>query len=185
MSVTTFISSLLPPISSSLNNTLTPHEPHYPIYHTRENSILPFMTDKFLSLLIPIVAYWVFSLLFHALDCLELPYFEKMRIHESEEVQSRNRVTVWGVIKAVLLQQFFQTALGWVWLESEQEILEREIWRDHTADMQKLAGVVGQGLHLLLGGKTAGTVAQALGGGNLTAWVYWWGVPIVQMVFAL
>jgi sphinganine C4-monooxygenase len=143
------------------------------------------MTDKVFSLLAPIVAYWVFSLVFHAIDCAELPYFEKYRMHETEEVLSRNRTTVRQVIEAVVLQQVIQTALGWLWLESEEEILKREIWRDHTSDMKGLARLVGQGVQLLAGDKAGLALVRALGGENITGWVYWWGVPLFQMGLAL
>jgi sphinganine C4-monooxygenase len=179
------MTSLLPPANSSLLRTLTPTGPHYPFYHPTGASILPFMTDKVTSLLVPIVAYWVFSLIWHAIDCAELPFFEKYRIHESEEVLARNRATVGEVIKAVVIQQVVQTALGMVWLESEEEILKREVWRDHTSDMKGLAGVLGSGLQVLLGEKTALAAARLLGGEKITGWVYWWGVPLLQMGFAL
>ena len=182
---TGIMSTLFPPANSSLLRTLTPTEPHYPFYHPTGPSVLPFMTDKVFSLLAPIVAYWVFSLVWHAIDTAEMPYFEEYRIHESEEVLSRNRATVRQVIQAVVLQQVIQTALGWVWLESEEEILKREVWRDHTKDMQGLAGVLGSGLQLVLGERTALSAARLLGGERITGWVYWWGVPLLQMGLAL
>lgn len=174
----------LPAANASLVAALTPQSPHYPIYHTLEPSILPWITDKHLSLLIPLVAYWVFSLLFHTLDLLQLPYFEKLRIHESQEVLSRNRASVKQVIGAVVLQQVVQTLLGWVWLESEEEILRREVYRDHQAAMAQLALGLGKVAKLVLGDGAALSAVKLLGGANVTAWVYWWAIPLAQTGFA-
>jgi len=182
---TAMISSFLPTCNSSIVHSLTPSHPHYPFYHPTGTSILPFMTDKVFSLLAPIVAYWFFSLIWHAIDTAQMPYFEKYRIHETEEVLSRNRTTVRQVIQAVAVQQVVQTALGWFWLESEEEILKREIWRDHTSDMKGLARLIGQGVQLFAGEKTGLSLVRLAGGENVTGWVYWWGIPLLQMGIAL
>lgn len=184
MFIDTF-NSLLSPANATLNHALTASTPQYPFYHTDNTSVLPFMSDKVFSLIMPVAGYWACSLIFHALDVAQLPYFEKMRLHESEEVMARNKATVRQVIEAVILQQTIQTALGWVWFEDDETILKREVYLDHVAEMKSTGELVGKVLQLVLGERTALSAALALGGERLTGWVYWWGVPIFQMVFAL
>jgi sphinganine C4-monooxygenase len=178
------MSFLLPPLNSTLLPSLTPHVLHPPIYHTTSPSILSFISDKHLSLFAPIFLYWALSLAFYAIDLAQFPYFERLRIHESPEVLARNKATVLDVVKAVVFQQVVQTALGLCWLESEEDILRREVYMDHLDEMSKLAPVVGRLLVLLLGQRTADNVIQSHGK-DVVQWVYWWGIPAVQLLFAL
>lgn len=87
--------------------------PPLPEYHlTPLPSLLPPIPDKLLSLLLPIVAYWGLSMLFHWIDTKD--YFPQYRLHTPVEVSKRNRVSRWEVIRDVLIQQVVQTAVGWV-----------------------------------------------------------------------
>ena len=67
--------------------------------------------DKLLTLLLPIAAYWAFSMFFHWIDTMD--YFPQYRLHTPAEVTKRNRVSRWEVIKSVVIQQIVQTAVGW------------------------------------------------------------------------
>ena len=53
-----------------------------PFYHTDRQTILPNVSDDALSVIAPVIAYWVYSLLFHILDCSEWSLLDKFRIHE-------------------------------------------------------------------------------------------------------
>lgn len=87
--------------------------PPLPEYHlTPLPFLLPPIPDKLLSLLLPIVAYWGLSMLFHWIDTKD--YFPQYRLHTPVEVSKRNRVSRWEVIRDVLIQQVVQTAVGWV-----------------------------------------------------------------------
>src|SRR3954468_12022060 len=99
------MSFLLPPLTPTPPPSLTPNLLHPPIYHTTSPSILSFISDKHLSLVAPFFLYWALSLVFHALDLPQLPYFERLRLHESPEVLARNKATILDVIKAVVFQQ--------------------------------------------------------------------------------
>jgi len=175
-------------ISPLTNNTLlsliTPKTLQPPIYQTFRPSLLSFISDKHLSLILPILVYWVLSLIFHLLDTAKFEYFESRRIHESPEVLSRNRATVKQVVKAVMVQQVIQTALGYVWLEDDESILQREVYRDHVGAMGGLAPKVGGMVLLLLGDRTGEKLLRS-SGEQLVRWVYWWGIPIAQLLFAL
>lgn len=88
------------------------------------------------------------------------------------------------VIKAVIIQQVVQTVLGLCWLENEETILIREVHIDHLIEMRKLAGPVGKVLRVVLGEKTMESLVM-VAGKELVQWVYWWGIPMAQLGFAL
>jgi sphinganine C4-monooxygenase len=77
---------------------------------------LPFLVapipDKLLTLLLPIAAYWILSMIFHWIDVKD--YFAKYRLHTPAEVLKRNHVSRWEVIRDVVIQQVIQTGVGWV-----------------------------------------------------------------------
>ncbi|KAK9246342.1 fatty acid hydroxylase superfamily-domain-containing protein [Lipomyces tetrasporus] len=75
-----------------------------------QEPLLPFISDKYLSLILTVVIYWVVSIFFHVIDAFDL--LPKYRIHPPEEVSSRNKVTVTEVIRDVLVQQLIQTITG-------------------------------------------------------------------------
>ncbi|SCV03409.1 LAME_0H10198g1_1 [Lachancea meyersii CBS 8951] len=75
-----------------------------------QKPLLPWLTDGQLALVLPVIAYWAFSLLFHVMDTFELA--EKFRIHPSEEVQKRNKASRQEVLSEVLLQHVIQSVTG-------------------------------------------------------------------------
>ena len=86
----------LPPLPSY---TLTVREP-----------LLPPIPDNILVLILPIVAYWGFSLFFHWIDVND--YFAQYRLHTPAELLKRNHVSRWDVVRDVVLQQIIQTLFG-------------------------------------------------------------------------
>lgn len=179
------MATLSAPANATLLSIMTPSVVHTPVYFVTGPSLLPsLITDKHLSLAAPIVCYWAYSLVFHAIDCAQIPYFEKRRIHEAPEVLSRNRATVWDVLKAVAIQQIIQTLLGYFWLESEEVILAREVYRDFQADMAALVPGVMKTVVVLLGKRTGEQLLRSYGA-DIVQWVYWWGIPIAQFALAL
>lgn len=66
--------------------------------------------DNILSLILPIVAYWGMSMIYHFIDVNN--YFEQYRLHTPAELAKRNRVTRWEVVRDVVLQQVVQTMAG-------------------------------------------------------------------------
>ena len=75
-----------------------------------EPPLLPFVSDKFFLLVIPIIAYWALSMFFHWIDVND--YFSKYRLHTPAEVLKRNHVSRWEVLRDVILQQIIQLAVG-------------------------------------------------------------------------
>ncbi|CED82440.1 Sphingolipid hydroxylase [Phaffia rhodozyma] len=186
---TGILSYLIPsfPVNSNLTASLLPQDVHYPIYLAQRDSLLPFVSDRYLAVLTPVVVYWIVGGLFYFLDEAQFEYFEKRRIHESEEVTRRNRVSFADLIKAVVLQHVLQTILGLFWLSSDEEILRTQIRINHLEAMQSYAPWVGKAVSVLLGPKNAADFLGLAGGEvgrGLVEWNYWWGVPIFQFGLA-
>lgn len=107
--------------------------------------------------------------------------FEQYRIHEPDEVKSKNRVTVRQVLVAVFAQQAIQTVLGLWWLGDEDPAYGP--FRDHAADLDKYAGWVASAAIAVLG-KELGRALVRTCGPDVASWLYWWGVPVAQFFLA-
>ena len=92
------------------NSSGLPPLPDYTL--TVMPSLVAPIPDKLLSLLLPIAAYWILSMLFHWIDVKD--YFSQYRLHTPAEVLKRNHVTRWEVIRDVIIQQVIQTVVGWI-----------------------------------------------------------------------
>ncbi|KAG8923677.1 hypothetical protein FRC02_010980 [Tulasnella sp. 418] len=158
-----------------------------PFYYSSKESLLPGISDKILSLLTPIVAYWSYSLFFHFLDSystapwLAFLQVERYRIHESEETKAKNKVTPAEVVRAVIVQHIIQTALGYFWIGEDDEETLRGV--NHAQKMGELAPYVVKACTLLLGDVTGARLIKAYGG-SLVYLAYWWLIPIAQFLLA-
>ncbi|RPA86613.1 fatty acid hydroxylase superfamily protein, partial [Ascobolus immersus RN42] len=95
------------------------------VHITPVPSLLSWVSDSNLMIFLPIIAYWIPSLLFHLIDKYDL--FSKYRLHTPEELLKRNHVTMREVIKDVCLQQVLQMVVGWLLSLSEgQEMTGHE-----------------------------------------------------------
>lgn len=74
--------------------------------------LLPFISDFYLSLIIPISAYWVTSLFFHCIDVWDI--WPQYRLHTPAEILSRNHASRYEVARDVIVQQIIQTIVGGV-----------------------------------------------------------------------
>ncbi|KAK7205582.1 sphinganine hydroxylase [Myxozyma melibiosi] len=82
-----------------------------PTFELHERArLVPIMEDKYLALFLTVAIYWVASCFFHLIDAYDL--LPQYRIHTPAEVTSRNKVTVYEVMRDVLLQQVVQTIVG-------------------------------------------------------------------------
>lgn len=173
-----------------------------PFYFSQRASLLETLPDHLLTLAVPIIAYWSYSLFFHLLDISGWKWLDKYRIHESEEIKKKNLVGRGQVIVAVAFQQVIQTLLGLVWIE------EDNIGSGNAASAVRLARVV-KGLHkwerilepvvdfvvgrIGVGGGEKGAglyfLGMAVGKEELLAmaayFTYWWAIPILQFGFAM
>ena len=158
----------------------------YPLYYTSNPSLVPGLSDRYLSLLSPVIIYWVTSLLFHGLDGLSLsscPGLLHYKIHSPQDARGKNRVSQSQVIKAVILQQSIQTILGLWWLDAELSPLSP---KEHAINILHYRQFITRGLTSILGTKTAGIILGAGGASaeSVAGWWYWWGVPLAQFLLA-
>ncbi|KAG0705584.1 fatty acid hydroxylase superfamily-domain-containing protein, partial [Suillus ampliporus] len=110
------------------------------------------------------------SLLFHCLDISGSKWLDKYRIHESEEVKSRNLATHWEVVWAVIVHILHK--LCWISVARCQ------------SEMEDLGRTLVLVMRSLLGEETAMKFLE-LRGPEMTHWLYWWGIPAAQILFAL
>lgn len=161
-------------------DALVPSPLTFPWYHTSNPDILDGISDKHLSLAAPIIAYWILSLFFHALDLIEPAFLEKYRLHDSEEVKSRNLVSRSDVVWAVFLQQIIQTVLGLIFIDEHGS----ELSYDHRAGMRYWVPWVVDAVHLVCG-PASGEKVLAAYGQEFVHMTYWWAVPAAQFICAL
>jgi len=138
-----------------------------PFYYSTKPELIAGIPDTYITLATPIIAYWVLSLFFHALDVSEWKWLDKYRIHDSVETQSKNRVTKTQVVWAVIFQQVIQTILGLWFLDEDHHHLA-----DHTS---KVSAYADRLLPLIENRSVAETLAYA---------VYWWFIPVGQLLAA-
>lgn len=158
------------------HSTCPPHL-RPPFYYTDKLSIIPRLSDAYLALAAPFIAYWALSLFFHFLDVSDWRWLDKCRIHESAEAKARNRVSKFEVVCAVLLQHAIQTVLGLLTL-SDHEVV------DHSVKMDALVRVLARVGTVALGEKRAKALLVSHGL-QLVHSVYWWGIPTLQLLFAM
>lgn len=153
----------LPPLPTY---TLTPRPP-----------VLAPIPDNILALILPIVAYWALSMVYHFIDVND--YFPQYRLHTPAEVLKRNRVTRWEVVRDVLLQQVVQTLAGMaVSYCDEPEYLGKEeydvaVWARRLRLLQRglphllaLFGIDASGLGKNLSHKGWAMLGGAIAGGH-------------------
>lgn len=141
-------------------------------------SLVPYIEDKYLSLLLPIIAYWAFSMLFHIIDTRD--YFPQYRLHTPAEVLKRNHVSRYEVVRDVIIQQAVQTIVGVVLtIFDEDELTGKDaynvaVWAQRTRLAQTaiptilaLVGLDAQALALKASERSP-SLAGALAGGTYT-----------------
>ncbi|KAJ5800622.1 uncharacterized protein N7518_002690 [Penicillium psychrosexuale] len=116
--------------------------PPLPTYTlTPQGHLLAFLPDNILSLVLPVIAYWVLSMIYHYLDVND--YFVEYRLHTPAEVLKRNKVTRWEVVRDVVLQQVIQTVAGlaFLYFDAEETVGREEydvaVWAQRLRIAQK------------------------------------------------
>lgn len=152
--------------------------PPLPTYTLRtRQDLIAAMPDNILTLILPIVAYWGLSMIYHYLDVND--YFVQYRLHTPAEVLKRNKVTRWEVVRDVVIQQVIQTVAGlaFLWFDSEETVGREEydvaVWAQRLRILQKaipsllaLAGVDAAGLATSLSQSGYTMLAGAIAGGS-------------------
>ncbi|UKZ68665.1 uncharacterized protein TrAtP1_009687 [Trichoderma atroviride] len=101
----------------SLYDTSLPPLPAYSLQPKPD--LFPWISDLWLSLLLPVAVYWATSLFFHAIDMLDL--FPQFRLHTPEEITSRNHATRYEVFRDVIVQQIIQVTTGYALAVTEPQ----------------------------------------------------------------
>ncbi|KAJ7911915.1 fatty acid hydroxylase superfamily-domain-containing protein [Mycena leptocephala] len=143
-----------------------------PWYYSHKPSLIDGVSDTYVALAAPVIAYWTSALMFHYLDTCNWPILKRYRIHESTEVASRNRASRTAVVSVAIIQHLLQTTLGLIGME------ERQTPVNHV---QKVAAIR-QWLTLTM--VEQGEVADCILS-RMAQWVYWWGIPLLQFLFAM
>lgn len=92
----------------TLFDTALPPLPTYSL--SPQPDLISWLPDFWLSLILPVIVYWVESLFFHIIDVLDL--FPQYRLHTPDEITQRNHASRYEVARDVVLQQAIQVATG-------------------------------------------------------------------------
>jgi len=163
-------------VNSSAFTTAFDQKPFY--YADRADLLSPF-PDKYLSIFVPVAVYWICAIPFDFLDWLSPACLEKYRIHDSAEVQAKNKVSKSAVIGTVLFQQVLQVLLGYWWLEDDGNAK-----LNHPRSIQSILYFLTQLVSQILGSESTHHFANATGP-LFASWLYWWGIPSLQILWAM
>ena len=177
----------MPEMTQNATSALTePHKSYlatvHPWYYNPSAQLHSTMSDFWLSLLAPVVAYWLFCAFFETLDRADWRWLKKYKIHESSEVTSRNRVTKGQVLAAVAFQQVIQVTLAYFWMDTNAETgVPIAI---HVPRMEAIAPIVLHFLGVVVGRQFAAYLwlhkAQ-----DIVYFTYWWAIPLAQLLAGL
>lgn len=81
-------------------------------------SLLTFISDENLALLLPLVVYWCMGLFFQYLNDNDM--FPRYRLHTPEELEKKNKCSEREVIRSVFLQHLIQTGAGVVFASLDE-----------------------------------------------------------------
>ncbi|CAG8950693.1 hypothetical protein HYFRA_00002903 [Hymenoscyphus fraxineus] len=96
-------------MSAPINASAMYNLPPLPAYTLRPvEPLVSFIPDFYLSLILPIAAYWVLSMFFHVIDVYDI--WPQYRLHTPAEILKRNHVSRYEVARDVIIQQVIQTA---------------------------------------------------------------------------
>jgi sphinganine C4-monooxygenase len=162
-------------------DSVAPANGTVPFYYPSQPSLLPWLSDRDLSLVAPVVVYWVSALFFHVLDVWgeSWAWLRPYRIHESAEVKSRNLVSKSSVVTAVLFQQASQTLIGTFFLDDVVQTV------DHWARMRKWSPILVQSTLLYMGNTPRAQQFLQTWGPSVIHFAYWWFIPALQLLWAL
>lgn len=153
--------SAIPIMANSTYPFDLPPLPSYTL--TPVPSLVPFVSDFYLSLILPIAAYWALSLFFHYIDVNDI--WPQYRLHTPAEILKRNHVSRYEVARDVIIQQIIQTIVGSVLGFTEpEELMGKEDY--DIALWARRIRIAQRGLPQLLGvfGLNAATISKNVAG---------------------
>ena len=147
----------------------------FPFYYSHNPDLIHGVPDYIVTLAAPVLAYWCFSLFFHALDISGWKWLEKYIIHDSEQVQAGNLVTRWEVVLTVILLQVIQAALGLISLSDKSTHVV-----NHAQQLCRVAYFLDSLAFATFGERITPYILV-----HAANFLYWWGVPIFQLLGAM
>lgn len=188
-------------------NATSSHLPPLPEYTlTPLTPLVSWISDAFIQAALPVVGYWVVSLIFHAIDVYDL--FPQYRLHTPAEVLKRNHVSRYEVLRDVILQQIIQIIASFslsifdeapttgkadydvAWYAQKLRLAQRAI-----PYVLSTAGLDPAGLTAKLSASHP-TIASVVAGGltapvfaswelAVASFVYWYAIPAIQFSAAI
>ena len=140
--------------------------------------LIPYISDEALAVVMPVIAYWVYSIVFHCIMAAEIPFFEQYRIHTLEDMEAKNKVSFYEVLKMVFLQQVLQTILGIMVLPAEEPTA-----LDHGFAQQLYASYTHKWVQMVFASNSQFITNEMIQWAVFTA--YWLIVPACQFVVAM
>lgn len=188
-------------------NATSYHLPSLPEYTLRPlTPLVSWTSDALIQAALPVLGYWIVSLVFHAIDVYDL--FPQYRLHTPAEVLKRNHVSRYDVLRDVVLQQMIQIIASFslsmfdeapttgtadydvAWYAQRLRIAQRAIpvllstiGLNPLGLATKLSASQSALATVLTGGMTAPVFASW----ELTAasFLYWYAIPAVQFIAAI
>ncbi|KAI0788822.1 sphingosine hydroxylase [Abortiporus biennis] len=154
---------------------------NHPFYYTPHPEIIEGVPDWVTSLVAPTVTYWIVSLVFQLLDSSDAEWLKRYRLHESEEVQSKNLVSKFTVFQAVIFQQIIQNLAGYWWMDKDAV---SGAGVDHLSAMTALLPRVYFFLSRALGDSATAEVLKNYAD-TILYLVYWWFIPVGRFFFGM
>ncbi|SCV74498.1 BQ2448_8139 [Microbotryum intermedium] len=168
-------------LSASSPSSTYPTPSNAPFYHLHRERVCSLVSDSVAAVAVPFLIYWAMSGLFMLIDALDLRSLDRYRIHEPDEAKTKNRVGKVQVIRAVLVQQALQTALGLYWLDDDEPT--HGPFRDHASAIATYATRLARVVRFLLMSSSSIKPTSPIIADS-AHWLYWWGVPMAQFICA-
>lgn len=94
--------------TAAFNGTMASDLPPLPLYSSKPMpDLFPgLISDFWLTVIAPHIAYWLVSLFFHLIDVYDV--FPQYRLHTPEEISQRNLASRWQVARDVVIEQIIQ-----------------------------------------------------------------------------
>lgn len=148
-------------------------ETAFPLYYSHKDQVIDGVPDSITAVASPLIAYWTLSMFYLFLDMSGWKWLEKHRIHEPEEIKSKNLASRSEVLTAVIIQQVIQTVLGFPWMQEKERIF------DHTERIHHIYTLFQPIFTRYLGTWSRGLLPE------ISYVTYWWIIPAAQFIFAM
>ena len=150
----------------------------FPFYFAARENLVGDVPDAILALVAPAIAFWIVCLAYTLLDYSGWKWLGSYRIHEPDEIKSRNLVSHSEVIFTIVSQQAMQIVIGLIFPDDAPKIsLSRNV-RELEAMESALLGFSQQEFvpNLVI-------CMLAFYHGEIAYWLYWWIIPVSRLIF--